>query len=404
MPYSIQNLNNDLIAVLHGTTLDQITNPLALINRAARQLLLDLDPQETKVIAQIGPIFNSIYDYAAPTDLKGNGAIDIFPQVDRNYTDYFSQQFNQDFDLAKQTSLRDSFTVLFNAATKSLRINAPTLTAQTVVNNASAIGNNGTWSADGTGASNLTANNQNFQASGGSLQFNLSGTQTSGYLSNASSGSVDISSMLNQGSLFLYTYLPTGSAFSSIELRFGSSASNYYAVSVTLNQLGKAFNNGWNLLQFPWLGAIVAGSPDSTKITYLRVTYTYTGAQTGVLLNNITANLGLIMNLEYYSKYMFRSSGGIFKEQATAISDLINLDTETYNLLFNMCGYMLAQQTQGVDALFYDANYFSTEYEAGLERYKALYKSEKQIPQATYYYMPQNNYGNYINRNNGSFN
>lgn len=48
MSYNILDLKNDLEGVLHGTTNNQIQNLDGVINRAARQLLLDLDPQETK--------------------------------------------------------------------------------------------------------------------------------------------------------------------------------------------------------------------------------------------------------------------------------------------------------------------------------------------------------------------
>lgn len=360
-------------------------------------MLLDIDPQETKVIAQI-PIFNSVYDYPCPTDLKGNAEIDIFPQVNRQWQDYYQQQFNQDFDLSKITALTDSFTVLFNSATKSLRINAPTLTSPTSVNQASATSNNGTWTADGVVATGLTANNTNYQSNGGALQFNL--TSGTGYLSNSTSGTVSLSSMLNQGSMFCYVYLPTGSQFTSITMAWGSSSSNYYSVTATQNQLGVAFNNGWNLIQFPWLGATVTGTPNPASITYLKVSFITTATQTGVLLNNIFMGMPLLCNIEYYSKYLFRDGiTGVFKEIPTSTNDNINLDTETYGAFLYQCGMILAQQQQGVDALFYDASYFTNKYEAVIEIYKALYKSEKTIPTATYYYKPGNNYNTTINSN-----
>lgn len=371
-------------------------NPLDLIYDSAQILLLDLDAQETKRIMQI-PIFNQVYDYTCPIDLKGNAAIDIFPQVNRQWQDYYSQQYNQDFDISKLTSLQDSFTVLFNSSTKSLRINAPTLTAPTILNQVSATSNNGTWTVGGTGSS-LTANNTNFQSGGGALQFNMTtGTAT---LTNSTSGTVDISSMLNQGSLFCYVYLSTGSQITSITLKWGSSASNTYAVTVTQNQLGVAFTNGWNLLQFPWLGATVTGSPSPTAITYLQVSVLATATQTGILVNNIFAGMPLLCNIEYYSKYLFRDAiTGSYQEVPTDPSNLVNLDTETFNLLVLQCGLQLAQQQQGVDALFYDANYFSSRYDAAIERYKALYKSEKQVTQATYYSMPNKGYNQTINSN-----
>ena len=397
MAYNIQSLEARLTRYLHGTTLDQVTNIYDLIYDSAEQILLDIDPQETKIIAQI-PVFNSVYDYPSPTDLKGQATIDIYPQVNRQWSDYYFQTFNQDFDLAKQTSLRDSFTVLFNTATKSLRINAPTLPAPTIVNQASATTNNGTWTVDGTYANTLTANNTNYQSAGGALQFNLN-TGT-GYVVNSISASVSLSSMLNQGSMFAYVYLPTGSQFTSITLSWGSDASDYYSVTVTTNQLGVSFQNGWNLLQFPWLGATVTGTPNAAAITYIKVFFTATATQTGVLLNNIFCGMPLLCNIEYYSKYLFRDgTTGAFKEIPTATSDNVNLDTETYNILVYQCGLQLAQQQQGVDALFYDANYFSTKYDAAIERYKALYKSEKQNTQSTYYYQPNPNYNSIINSN-----
>ena len=78
--YNVQNLEARLTRWLHGTTLDQVTNPYDLIYESGEMVLLDIDPQETKVTTQI-PLFNSVYDYPCPTDLKGNAEIDISPQV-----------------------------------------------------------------------------------------------------------------------------------------------------------------------------------------------------------------------------------------------------------------------------------------------------------------------------------
>ena len=67
--YDIQTLKQDITGMLHGTTANQIVGLTSdtnynLINRAARQLLLDLDPQETKRIVEfVGPIFNSVFAY-----------------------------------------------------------------------------------------------------------------------------------------------------------------------------------------------------------------------------------------------------------------------------------------------------------------------------------------------------
>src|ERR1051326_2639403 len=103
MSYSVLDLKNDLSGVLHGTTNSQIQNLDGVINRAARQLLLDLDPQETKrTVEFVNPIFNTVFDYPIAADVKGNKLIDIFPQVQRIPQDIWTQAYNQAFDVAKQ--------------------------------------------------------------------------------------------------------------------------------------------------------------------------------------------------------------------------------------------------------------------------------------------------------------
>ncbi len=399
MSYSIQDAESDLNGVLHGTTTNKITGITQLFNRAARQLLLDIDPQETKRVVQFtSPIFNSVTDYPIAADVKGNRIIDIRPQVNRLPRDIWGQQYNQAFDIAKQNifSLANMFTMNFNTGLKTLRINAPFLPNPVIINYASSITDNGTWSVGG-GASNLTVNNQNYVSVPGALNFNL--PSGAGYVENSTMSALDLTDYLNQGSLFAYVYMPTASEFTSVELRWGSSSSAYYSVTKAVTQQGTVFQNGWNLIQFPWLGATVTGSPNVTAIDYVRVIYNTTSIQTAAGLNNITVSLGNILEYEYYSKYLFRDAiTGAFQEKVTDVSNLINLDTESYNLYFNLCAAYAVQQQQGLDALFYDGNFFAQKYAEGIARYKALYKSEVQKPQTTYYAQPQKGYGRYFGR------
>ena len=397
MAYSITNVIADLEGALHGTTTNQITNLYGIFNRAARKLLLDVDPQETKrTLPFANPIFNDVYDYPIPVDLKGNKVIDIKPQVNRTPGEVFQQSYNQAFDQLKATSFQDGFTIDFNTAVKTIRIAAPFLPPPVPLNECNSTNQNGTWTT-GDDATNLTVNNQNFVGGGSSLSFDLDGSTTDGFLVNSTSQAQNIENMLNQGILFLYTYLPTGSTFTSIELQWGSSASDYYSRSVTTTQQNTAFQNGWNLLAFNWLGASVTGTPDPTSITYLKVIWNYNGSvQTGVLLDSISANLGSILDIEYYSKYLFRNaSTGAFQETVTSNNDLINLDTESYNLFFNLVAWMAGQQQQGANALAYDANFFLQQYNDGLARYRSMYKSEVQKPRSVYYLQPNpnNNWG-----------
>lgn len=404
MAYDITNLKADLEGVMHGTTNNQITNLDGVIDRAARQLLLDIDPQETKRILEfVNPIFTQVYDYAVPVDLKGNKIIDIRPQVNRTSNDVFLQQYNQGFDITKTLSLSDDFTIQFNTGQKTVRINAPNLQPGILINMAANINDNGTWNVSG-GAQNLLVNNINYVAGGGSLQFNLAAGFVAGSLENSTFTKINLSNVVNQSTLFLFTYLPLASAVSSVELRWGNDALNYYSRTVTVNQQNTVFQNGWNLLAFNWAGSSVVGIPNPSSIGYLKITWNYNSTlQTAVLFNNVVSRLGSILEIEYYSKFLFRDAvTGAFQEKVSSDSNLINLDTESYNLLFYQVALMSVQQALGEDST-YDTNYFTNNYTNGIARYKALYKSEIQKPQGTYYSTPQAGYTQYIGNNRYGF-
>lgn len=389
MPYNVQKLKTDLASVLHGTTTNQITNLNSLIDRAARQVLTDVDPQETRRIVPItNGVFTNVYDYGTPVDLKGNKIVDLAPQVNRTAWDVWLQAYNQSFDSNKLLSLQDMFTINFNNAIKTVRINAPFLTTPIILNYASTITGNGTWST-GASASNLQQDNINFVGGGSSLSFDLAALGATGYLENSTMTPVNLTTGLNQGTMFLYTYMQTASNITGVTLRWGSSAGNYYQQTVTVTQSNTAFQNGWNLLSFSWNGATVVGVPDPTAIDYLRVTWAYNGtAETAMRLNVISEDLASIMNMEYYSKYLFRDNlTGVFQETVTDDSNLINLDTDSFNLLFNQVAYLAVQQQQGIDAP-YDNNFFYQQYQTDLAKYKSMYKSETQKPQSRYY-LPQ---------------
>lgn len=397
MSYTVQDIKNDLTGVLHQTQLNQIFNIDGLIDRAARQVLLDIDPQETKrTLEFVNPIFNGVFDYPIAADVKGNRIIDIRPQVRRLPLDIWSQSYNQEFDVFKSNilTLKNMFTMNLNTGIKTLRINAPFLNNPIIVNEAENVTSNGTWTVAGTG-SNLTTDNINYVQGTGSLKFDS--TAGVAYVENSTMTAVNLSSYENQSSFFVWVYAPTGTNLQSVNLRIGSSSANYYSLSVTQNQNQTAFVNGWNLCQFDWKDMSVTGTPNSSSISYVRVSLTTIGTNTGLRVNGIDSILGSILEYEYYSKYLFRDSEtGAFQEKVTDDSNIVNLDTESYNLLFNQVAFLATQQQQGKDSM-YDANYFKKLYDDGVKRYQGLYKSEAQKPQTIYYAKPYKGYGGFRN-------
>lgn len=403
MSYSVQDCKNDITGILHGTTTNSIQNLNGIINRAAREILLDVDPQETKrQVEFVAPIFNSVSDYPIASDVKGNKIIDIYPQVQRIPQDIWTQAYNQAFDVAKQNifSMANMFTINFNTSLKTIRINAPFLNPPIIINQIEGIALNGTWAVGGT-ASNLAVNNTNFAQGSGSLQFDSA--TGAAYIENSTMTAVNLSAVVNQSSLFVWVYVPTGASLTSVDLRWGSSSANYYHRTVTQTQQGTAFVNGWNLCQFQWSGATTVGSPSSSAISYGRVTLNVSGSMTACLVNGMNSILGTILSYEYYSKFLFRDAAtGAYQETVTDDSNLINLDTESFNLLTYKVAPLVVQQQQGLDATFYDGPYFDNKYQQALLRYKQMYKSELQKPASVYYQQPNVGYNRILGRGWGN--
>lgn len=398
--YPVLQMKQDLASVLHGTTINQVQGINNIFNRAARQFILDCDPQETICIAQTPTLFNQVFDYPISNlpDLKGNKVIDIRPQVNRGLNDVFGQTYAQQFDVTKLYTTAPQFTIDFNTAQKSLRIDATDLVNGIQINAADAVSSNGTWVA-GTNTTNLQTDNVNYVFTPGSIEFNLSAgaNPSTGFISNSTMGAVDLTAHQNQSYLFWYVYLPTGASISSVALSWGSSSANFWTVNATTNWQGNSLINGWNLIGVPWLGAIQTGTPVVSAVNYLKAAYTYNGTlQTAVHLNQVVSNLGTIFQILYYSKYLFRDgTTNVFQETVTDDSNLVNLDTDTYPTFFNLLAYYTVQQTSGGDA-GQDMAFFMAEYQKSLARYQALYKSQLQKPQLSYYNPQAPGYQKYL--------
>lgn len=391
----ITTLLADLASVIHGTTTNKVPNIYGHINRAARQVLQDIDPKETQKIVQLAQIFDTVFDYPCPTDVKGDRIVDLRLQAGRMPWDVFTQDYAQNFDANKLVSLSNKIYTQWNTGVKTLRIEAPTLTSPTVLCDTSTTTG---WTAT-TGADSITLDTTYNVAGGGALVFNLLAGHASGYIENSTLNAVDLSGLVNTATGFLWVYMPTGTLITSVDVRWGSSSSNYYHYTATTTQQGTAFVNGWNLLAFPWVSATKVGTPVNTTYQYVRITPNYDSTlQTGFKVDNLVFAPGFIFEIQYYSKYMFRNpSTNAFVEKvldSSYNSYLINLDTDSYNLLFNKTAFFIAQALQGSDAA-YDATYWDSEYQNALKRYKGLNPSESMLKRTAYYTLPRKGYTGY---------
>lgn len=392
MAYSVTQLKSDMAGALHGTTVNQITNLYGLLFRAASELLADIDPEETRrTVGLSTPIYGQVYDYACPTDLKGNRIIDIRPYVNRSQSDRTLNAFSADFDRLKSSINSGSLVeTRWNTGVKTIRLSIPS-EDNVLIDSMDAIGN---WTAV-AGASGLEVDNVNFAQGGGSLKYDLSG---SGYIVNSLLTS-DISAFGNDGVVFLYVWSPS-TVPNGHTIRIGTDASNYWTSSVTAQWDGTAYVTGWNLLGFDLGTATKVGSPSYSNIDYAYIYTNQTGTSSPVRADWLMAAPGKMMEMEYYSKYLFRSVTGTFQERPLADTDRINLDTDSYMAYFNKVMQLSVQQQQG-QAGAADAKTFKEAYDNQIKQYLGKYPSQSQKTQTTYYQVKRRDTSGMIGRRVG---
>lgn len=402
--WSIDDVQEELQAMLHGTTLNQIVNLFGVFNRAGRRVIDDVDPQETKIVSQFGKVYDGVWDYALAADVKGNKIVDLFPQANRNLTDNFSQVYNKSFDLWKSFTLVPDFTPRYSGSQRTIRINATELNTGISINQANAYNGNGTFVA-GTNVSGVTTNNQLTTDGGsGSVQFNIgqTGVPSIATITNTTGTAVDLTAHYNNADEFFAIYIPNASGVTSLEYKFGTSSSAYYdSGTITTDMMGQAFVNGWNFIKIPWSTFSIVGSPNIASIgQYVSVSISYNGTlQTQVLLNQFWSRLGVIFNQEYYSKYLFRdATTNVFQERVTATSNYVNLDTDGIDMFIWATVKEAVLQQQGLDAAFSDGPNAEQRYQDALAKYKQKYRSEVIKPGSTYYSTPNASYRQWIGR------
>lgn len=387
MSYTVSDAKTDLNGILKGTSTNKITGLDNLLRRAARKVLSDLDPAETIRTAQIAtPIYDKVYDYALPTDIKGDRIIDIYPQINRDAGDKVTHVGITEFGAYKSNG---AFNVKYDDGNKTLRLSR-LKGSHTTLHTMDSISSNGAWTVN-TDGSNLTLDTLQKKSGSGSLRFDVDGSTGVAYLENSTMNSVDISASEDEGALFTYVYIPTTATVTNFVLRWGSDSSNFWTQTVTVQHDGTAFADGWNLLRFDWDDATQTSSPDASAVDYLRFTVNYTAgtASEGFRVDNITASKGEIYLIDYYSDALFRSTAGVWSDSVSGDTDIINLGVDSYNIFLDVAAEFCYQQITDNTASN-DVSYFDNEYKIDIKRYKEKYPSQVRT-QTHYYYKMRTN-------------
>lgn len=345
MNYTVGNAKDDLASMLHGTTVSQINNINGAFRRAANVVLSRIDPAETMRVAEL-TVYDGINEYSPPTDLKDRKVSDITPQVNRTSGDSPRNFSGNDFETRNENN---SFRVYRRDGETVLKYNKRLTPARKIL--AHFDGNEG-WTADGTGLTDLQTDTLLYAEAGSSQRFNKASGQTSGTLTTTTISAIDLTSYQDTAA-FIRVYLPTLAAatgLTSLTLRWGSSASDYWEATATAPHNRSGFNKGWNLVRFDWPTSDT-GTPVVTAVDYARLALTTSSAAINAIrVDELFFSVGKIVDFEYYSNCLFRDEDGNWSEEVDDDSGddtIINLGPTSYEIFLNELGLICCQGLQG---------------------------------------------------------
>lgn len=350
-----QYTNTILEADVDGMTTDVVsaTDFLKMANKACIDVLSEIDLRSAIRRTPLAPnLFDDIFEYTAPTDLKADKIIDIQPQVKRGRFDEWVLVDPQEFDRKKEDRRVDRFgdpIVLKNTQwlgdnlcavssydfLRKVLVSRPVDDDEIVISEFDALGD---WVAFGD-AENIEVNSDDYVKGSRSLQYDISsaGGTTAG-IQNSLVDAVDITLYLGTGSVFIWAFLTSKTNVTNFKFKVGNSSGDYYLMTATTDHAGNVFQNGWNLLRFDLSGKSTTGSPDETACTYFSIYMTKAGAkisEQAYRFDWLVFKRGEHFYLHYYSKYGWQTAAGVYIEKSTTGTDLLNVDTDEYNLILS---------------------------------------------------------------------
>jgi len=332
--YTYTQYKNEVIDSARAANITNVITARNPLNRGVRRVLERVDLRSTKRHAALGTrLFDDIYSYPAPTDLKGDAIIGLFPQANRNPFFRLDLKGEEDFDRLKTVKNNIVALATDDLANRIMFSGDVNDTTLLLASCDSLTADGGTWVVY-SDAANLAADADNYVQGGGSLKFDLTGAATTAGIYNTSLTLQDISDYTTAGFAFVWVYINSITNLTNFILEIGNDlTTNYYQITETDQFDGTAFVAGWNLLMFSFSAAMENGTVDDEVIGAVRFYMTKTSGKSddGYRVDEILLHTGEIHNILYYSKYGWQNSSGTFIENSTADTDYLNADTDEFD-------------------------------------------------------------------------
>lgn len=374
--YTYTNLKDQIVdPVIHPNVGSQVTIS-NVIDRAVRMVFLDCDFRSSQRRSTITPnIFDDVYDYTAPSDLKDLAVIDIIPQVNRKLSSRMNLVTPEFFD-RKKLYYDNLVTVTDDDFVRQLRLSIDADDTKAKIAGFDSTTSDGSnWALFGD-ATNVVSDTDNYVDGGGSVKFDLVGSGTTAGLQNAGITSFDITDYLNNGVALVWIYVNSTTNLTNFIIRLGSDPSNYYSITATVASDGNAFRAGWNLIRWNFSSKSTTGTPTDTAIDFCAIYMTKTSGKDddGYRLDDLQLHIGEIFDVLYYTKYPWQTSSGVYTENsAGSTTMLINADTDEFDLMVMKGKVETFRELRDYEQM----NAAEAEYQKMKKRYEYSHKSRR---------------------------
>lgn len=340
--YTSQEIFNSALGIFSGTASSAFTNKGQLLFDAVRAVSSEVTIVEGKRIVPLSPVLiDGDMLYVEPSDVER--PIGLIPYGGKTVGNVLN-----DFDFTPASVIEDTlygtqFEREYRLGIPLLRVKATNLSKQPVsLNVFSSLTSDGIATVSGD-ASNLGTNETWMTNGNASLDFDVVQSTGSSNLTITGMTSKDISGMDRDSVLQLIIDVPeawagvadVAGALTSVRLRVGTNASNYYQMTTITNSYGGAFTQGLNTLSFKKRNVTQVGTVDEEDITYIQVTFTHTASATGVKVDNLIISEGFGMSYSYYSNSYFINvnTGALSTVPASNLTDKTIFNKDTYDLV-----------------------------------------------------------------------
>lgn len=348
--HTVEDLQNNVGAILTGLDLSEVNDLFGCFERAAVTLIQQADVPEASGRSPFF-LYDGVTDYPVGPNFFGSALVDIRPQgQNRQPWDGVEKTYIERFDRYKawQTSCGYIVTFEYYQGTPILRINSNQARQGLIVNGMSST----TGFTAGGNASGLAVDTTVYWQQPSSLLFNLAALGSEGtltYTAPAGQPNIDLTSYAATGVAFVPVMLPATGAVTSIKLRIGTNASNYYQMTATAPFNGPFIANYFQQVAFYFNQATTVGSPVLTTAgNYFELLFEYNGtALANVRVGGLTISLPSAQEMLYYSSAIFQNGTSAPSPTITDAEDVIILGEPAYNLYVRECARGVALQQGG---------------------------------------------------------